>query len=78
MWVGSNLIIPDKEYAPLETVVMALELTSAPKRFLGNDTPQGNTKLSRAWTASNKHIPDQDIIDRYGIVYHIRNEMGLL
>ena len=71
MWVGSNLIIPDKEYAPLE-------LTSASKRLLGNDTPQDNTKLSRAWTASNKHIPDQDIIYRYGIVYHIRNEMGLL
>ena len=76
--MGSNLIIPDKEYASWETVVMALELTSASKRLLGNDTPQGNTKLSRAWTALNKHITDQDIIDRYGIVYHIRNEMGLL
>ena len=78
MWVGSNLIIPDKEYASLETVLMALKLTSASKRLLGNDTPQGNTKLSRAWTVSNKHILDQDIIDWYGIVYHIRNEMGLL
>ena len=58
MWVGSNLIIADKEYALLETVVMALELTPASKRLLDSDTPQGNTKLPRAWTASNKHILD--------------------
>ena len=40
---GPILIIPSKEYALLETVVMALELVSATKRLLGSDTPQGNT-----------------------------------
>ena len=46
MWVGSNVIIPNKEYTPLEIVVMALEivvmaleLISASKRSPGSDTP---------------------------------------
>ena len=64
MWVGSNLIIPDKECAPLETVVMALELIFASIRLLDSDTPQGNTKLPGTWAVSSKHIPEQVIIGR--------------
>ena len=70
MWLGSNLIIPYKEYAPLETVIMALELIPASERLLGSDTPQGNTELLRAWAISSKNIPIQLIIDRYWLVYH--------
>ena len=70
MWVESNLIIPDKAYAPLEIVEMALDLIPTSKRLLGSDTSQGNTELSRAWTAPSKHILDQVIIDRYKLVYH--------
>ena len=51
-------------------MVMALELIPASKRLLGNDTPQGNTELPKAWTIPSKHILDQVIIDRYGLVYH--------
>ena len=68
MWMGSNLIIPDKEYASLETVVMALELVPASNRLLGSDTPQGNTELSRSWAAPSKYIPDQSMPNRRGLV----------
>ena len=46
--MGSNLIIPDKEYASLETVVIALELVLDSNRVLDRDTPQGNTELPRS------------------------------
>ena len=43
---GPILIIPSKEYALLEIVVMALELVPTFKRLLGSDTLQGNIELS--------------------------------
>ena len=39
MWVGPDLIIPNKEYASMETVAMELEVVPASKRLLGNDNP---------------------------------------
>ena len=57
MWVGPDLIIPDKEYASLKTAVMALELIPTSKRLLSNDIPQGNTKLPRSRAAPGKHNP---------------------
>ena len=57
MWVGPNLIIPDKECVSLETMVMALELVPASKRLLGSDIPQGNTELPRSRAATSKYSP---------------------
>ena len=68
MWVGSNLIIPDKEYVSLETVVMALELIPASNRLLGSDTPQGNTELLRSRAILSKYIPDQSMANQHGLV----------
>ena len=42
---GPILIIPGKEYALLEIVVMALKLVPTSKRFPGSNTPKGNTEL---------------------------------
>ena len=64
MCVGSKVIILDKEYAPLEVVVVALELSSASKSSPGNDTPQGNTKLPRLWIVPSKGISKQVIMGR--------------
>ena len=58
MCVGSKVIIPDKEYAPLEAVVVALEVSSASKRSPGSDTPQGNTELLGPWTIPSKGISE--------------------
>ena len=70
---GSILIIPGKEYALLETVVMALELVSASKRLLGSDTPQGNTQLPGTWAIPTK------LFDRtWARLSCIQNEMDLL
>ena len=55
MWVRSDLIILDKEYASLEIVVMALELVLTSKRLLGSDIPQGNTEVSRSQVAPSKY-----------------------
>ena len=55
VWVGLDLIILDKEYASLETVVMALELVLAFKRLLGSDIPKGNTELPRSRVALSKY-----------------------
>ena len=52
-----DLIIPDKEYASLETVAMALELVPASKRLLGSDNPQGNSELPRSQAALGKYNP---------------------
>ncbi|KAL0006549.1 hypothetical protein SO802_008051 [Lithocarpus litseifolius] len=49
---------------------MASELIPISERLLGSDTPQGNTELPRARAVPSKHIPDQVITDRYGLVYH--------
>ena len=57
VWVGPDLIIPDKEYVSLETMVMALELVPAFKRLLGNDIPQDNTELPRLRAAPSKRSP---------------------
>ena len=57
VWVGPDLIIPDKEYASLETMVMALELVLASRRLLGSDIPQGNNELPRSWAALGKYSP---------------------
>ena len=77
VWVGSNLIIPDKEYASLETVVIALELVLASNRVLGKDTPQGNTELPRSWVVPSKYIPDQSMPNRHGLVWHAIKWDGL-
>ena len=68
MWVGSNLIIPYKEYASLEIVVMVLELVPTSNRLLDSDTPQGNTKLPRSRAISSKYIPDQSMPNWHGLV----------
>jgi len=62
MCVGSKVIIPDKEYALIKAVVVALELSSASKRSLGSDTPQGNTELPGLWTIPSKGISEQVIM----------------
>ena len=56
MWVGPNLIILDKEYTSLETVIMALELVPSSKKLLGNNIPQGNTDLPRLRAVPGKYI----------------------
>ena len=68
--MGFDLIIPAKEYASLETVVVALVLVPASEILLNNDTPQGNTEQLRSWAVLSKCIPDQVIPDRYGLAYH--------
>ena len=79
MWVGSNLIIPDKEYVPLEIVVMALELISASKRSPGSDTPHGNTELPRTWAVLSKCTPEQVIMDQTWVcLLCIQNDVDLL
>ena len=70
MWVGYDLIIPVMEYASLEILVTTLELIPASKRLLSSDTPQGNTELLRAWAVPSKCIPNQVMINQYGLVYH--------
>ena len=57
VWVGPDLIIPNKKYASLETTVMALELVPASEMLLGNDIFQGNTELLRLWASPGKHSP---------------------
>ena len=66
--MGSNLIIPDKEYASLEIVVMALELVPASNRLLGSDTLQGNTVPPRSRAVLSKYIPDQSMPNQHGLV----------
>ena len=46
---------------------MASELVPASKRLLGNDIPQGNTRLPRTQVVLSKHIPDQVKVDRQGL-----------
>ena len=62
------MIILDKEYASLETMVMALELVAASNRLLGSDTPQGNTELQRSQAIPSKYIPDQSLPNKHGLV----------
>ena len=64
MCVGSNMIIPNKEYVPLEAMVVALELSSASKRSAGSDTPQGNIELLGMWAVPSKGISEQVIMGR--------------
>ena len=66
--MGSNLIIFYKEYASLETVVMALELVLASNILLGSNTSQGNTELPRSRIVSSKYIPDQSMPNQHGLV----------
>ena len=46
---------------------MASELVPASKRLLGNDIPQGNTRLPRTQAVLSKHIPDQVKIYQLGL-----------
>jgi len=72
-------IVPDKEYAPLEAVVVALELSSASKRLPGSDTPQGNTKLLGPWTVLSKGIYEQVIMGRTrACLSYTQNDLDLL
>ena len=57
MWVGSDLIIPNKEYASLEIVAMVLELVPASKWLLSSDIFQGNTELRRSQATPSKYSP---------------------
>ena len=68
--MGSDLIIPVKEYALLKTVMVALGLVPTSKRLLGSDTSQGNTELLRSWADLSKCIPDQVVLDWYGLAYY--------
>ena len=68
MWEGFDLIILAKEYALLETVVMALELVPASNRLLGSDTSQSNTELPRSRAVPSKYIPDQSMPNWHGLV----------
>ena len=70
VWAGSDLIILAKEYASLETMVVALVLVPASNRLLNSDTPQGNPELLRSWVDLSKCILDQVIPDCYGLTYH--------
>ena len=62
--MGSNGIIPDQEYAPLETTVMVLELVLASTRLPGCDTPHGNTKLLGTRAVPSERTPEQAIMVR--------------
>ena len=62
------MIIFDKEYASLETVVIALELVLASNRLLDSNTSQGNTELLRSRIVPSKYIPDQSMPNRRGLV----------
>ena len=53
--MGSDLIIPNMEYASLEMVEMTWELVPTSKRLLSSDILQGNTELSRSWVVLGKY-----------------------
>ena len=73
------MIIPNKEYVPLEAMVVALELSSASKRLAGSDTPQGNTELLGTWPIPSKGISEQVIMDgTQACLSYIQNDMDLL
>ena len=73
------MIIPDKEYAPLEVVVMALELNPASKRSPGSDTSQGNTELLGTWAVPSKRTPEQVIMEQTrACLSYTHNDMDLL
>ena len=75
--MGSDLIIYDKEYTSLETVVMAPELVPTSKRLLGSDTSQGNTDLSRLWTVPNKYNLTNSYLTGVGLPNIQSTERGL-
>ena len=63
MWVGANSIIPNKEYASLETLAMALELVLASKWLLDSNIPKAipsyrGHRLPLMSTAPNQYIID--------------------
>ena len=54
--MGSDLIIPNMEYASLEMVEMTWELVPTSKRLLSSDILQGNIDLPRLQAGSGKYI----------------------
>ena len=60
-------------------MVMVLELVFAPKRLLGNDTPQGNTEPPRRHVILGMYNPEQIMYDRmWAFQPSPRTDMGLL
>ena len=78
MWVGPNSIIPNKEYASLETVAMALELVPTSKRLLDSNIPKAIPSYRGHGLPLMSIAPDQYIHDWHEHVQLAISGTGML